>query len=79
MKEDNESLKYSLEETLKTIRDTTIYLHDLAEKGDINGLNLYRIFLNNKIMESVKLKKKILKNLLKKNLLLKRKLLKKNF
>lgn len=53
-------LKWSLEETLKTIRDTTVYLHELAEKGDVNGLNLYRIFLNNKIMESVKLKKKIL-------------------
>jgi len=62
MKEDNESLyklKWSLEEILRTIRDTTIYLHELAEKGDIDRLNLYRIFLNNKIMESVKLKKKI--------------------
>jgi hypothetical protein len=63
MKEDTDTLyklKWSLEETLRTIKDTTIYLHELAEKGDVNGLNLYRIFLNNKVMESVKLKKKII-------------------
>jgi hypothetical protein len=63
MKEDTDTLyklKWSLEETLRTIKDTTIYLHQLAEKGDVNGLNLYRIFLNNKVMESVKLKKKIM-------------------
>ena len=46
-------------EILSVIKDTTIYLHDLSESGDIEKLNLYRIFLNHKIMEAVKLKKKI--------------------
>ena len=46
-------------EILSVIKDTTIYLHDLSERGDIEKLNLYRIFLNHKIMEALKLKKKI--------------------
>ena len=54
-----EKEEWHLEETLRTIMMTTAYLHDLAEKGDVDGLNLYRIFLNNKIMEAVKIKKRI--------------------
>jgi hypothetical protein len=41
------------------IRNTNLYLIDLTRKGDVDGLNLYRIFLNEKIMEAVRLKKKI--------------------
>lgn len=51
--------KEKYDDILKTIRDTTIYLHQLADNGDVDKLNLYRIFLNHKIMEAVKLKKKI--------------------
>lgn len=51
--------KQKLDEVLLTIRDTNLYLLELTHAGDIQGLNLYRIFLNEKIMEAVKLKKKL--------------------
>jgi hypothetical protein len=47
------------EEILSLIKDTSMYLTDLAVKGDLDKLNLYRIFLNHKIMEALKLRKKI--------------------
>jgi hypothetical protein len=48
-----------LDEILLIIRDTNLYLLELTHKGDIQGLNLYRIFLNEKIMEAVKLQRRI--------------------
>lgn len=51
--------KEKLDEVLLTIRDTNLYLLELTKKEDISGLNLYRIFLNVKIMEAVRLKKKL--------------------
>lgn len=54
-----EELQRQYEDILSTIKNTTIYLHNLTEEGDVEKLNLYRIFLNSKIMEAVKLKKKI--------------------
>lgn len=53
----NNKLKYDL--LLRDIRDTAIYLTELSISRDIDKLNLYRIFLNKKIMDAVKLKKKI--------------------
>ena len=51
--------KEKFEDTMKLIRDTSLFLVDLTHRGETNKLNLYRIFLNEKIMEAVRLKKKI--------------------
>jgi hypothetical protein len=47
------------EYNMNLIKDTAFYLSELAINGDIEKLNLYRIFLNEKVMECVKLKRKI--------------------
>lgn len=53
------TLEEEFDDIMLLIRNTNLYLIDLTRKGDVNGLNLYRIFLNEKIMEAVRLKKKI--------------------
>lgn len=49
--------KYEL--LLRQIRDINLYMLELTHAGDIQGLNLYRIYLNQKVMEAVKLKRKL--------------------
>lgn len=49
--------KYEL--LLRQIRDINLYMLELTHSNDIQGLNLYRIYLNQKVMEAVKLKRKL--------------------